>query len=60
LKLVEGEYGYLFLEERLLGLSYEEISTKYGVPIVTVKGNLHRIVKLLESRIQFSPEFSKR
>lgn len=59
LKLVEGEYGFLYLEDRLLGLSYEEISAKYGVPLGTVKGNLHRIVKLLESRTQFSEEFSK-
>jgi len=59
LKLVEGEYGFLFLEDRLLGLSYEEIALKYEIPLGTVKANLHRIVKLLESRTQFSEEFSK-
>lgn len=58
LKLVEGEYGYLFLEDRLLGLSYEEIAAKYEVPLGTIKANLHRIVKLLESRTQFSEEFA--
>lgn len=59
LKLVEGEKGYLFLEDRLLGFQYEEIATKYKVPLGTVKAQLNRIINILESRTKFSKEFQE-
>jgi RNA polymerase sigma factor (sigma-70 family) len=51
LELIRGHEEYFYLEQRILGAKYQEISNKFGIPLGTIKGKLHRGMKLIESRM---------